>query len=231
VLTSVSCSSPRFCIAVGTTRGSNPRPFVETWRGDRWAVTPVRGYPGPTSLSSVSCRSDSFCVSVGQHSSGDVVLTAAASFDGKGWRLEGSPSAGVFSNLTGVACVVEEWCAAVGDRVRGQGSRTLVLRREGNWSLRPSPSLSFISGFAAVSCVSSTACVAVGARRDGANRTFVAGWDGSAWNIADTPSPAGSNILSGVSCVGDGGVQCFAVGTSGPVVGIGGKPLVLRATQ
>jgi hypothetical protein len=167
---------------------------------------------------------------VGQHSSGDVVLTAAESFDGKRWRLERSPSAGAFSDLTGVACVSVDWCAAVGDRIRGQGSRTLVLRREGSWSLRPSPSRSFVSGFAAVSCVSPTACVAVGARRDRANRTFVADWDGSAWNIAVTPNPAGSNILSGVSCVrARRGVECFAVGTSAPVVGIGGKPLVLRA--
>ena len=199
-------------------------------RGDGWRVTPGRGYPGPTSLASVSCLSESFCVAVGQHSSGDVVLTAAESFDGEHWRLERSPSVGVFSNLTGVACVSRDWCAAVGDRLRGQGSRTLVLRREGSWSLRPSPSRSFISGFAAVSCVSPTACVAVGARRDGANRTFVAGWDGSAWTIAATPSPAGSNILSAVSCVRAGhGVGCFAVGTSGPVPGIGGKPLVLSA--
>jgi hypothetical protein len=168
---------------------------------------------------------------VGQHSSGDVVLTTAVSYGGGRWRLERSPSAGVFSNLTGVSCVSEDWCAAVGDRIRGQGSRTLVLRREDSWSLRPSPSLSFISGYAAVSCVSTTACVAVGARRDRANRTFVTGWDGSAWNVAASPSPAGSNILSGVSCVrADHGVECFAVGTSGPVSGIGGKPLVLHAS-
>src|SRR5262245_4251836 len=43
VLASVACSSARFCVAVGTTRGERPRPFVETWHGDRWAVTPVRG--------------------------------------------------------------------------------------------------------------------------------------------------------------------------------------------
>ena len=88
-----------------------------------------------------------------------------------------------------------------------------------------SKSAGLLSGFAAVSCVSSTACVGVGARRDGANRTFVAGWDGSAWNVAATPSPAGSNILAAVSCVrGEHGVECFAVGTSGPVFGISGKP-------
>src|SRR5262249_57925173 len=189
VLSSVACTSARFCVAVGTTRGERPRPFVETWHGDRWAVTPVRGYPGPTSLSSVACLSESFCVAVGQHSSGDVVLTAAASFDGKSWRLERSPSVGVFSNLTGVACVAEDWCAAVGDRIQGQGSRTLVLRRESGWSLRPSPSLSFISGYAAVSCVSSSACVAVGARRDRANPPFLTGWGGASRTLSGPPSP------------------------------------------
>ena len=121
----------------------------------------------------------------------------------------------------------------VGGHYRGQGSQTLVLRREGTWSLRPSPSHSFISGFAAVSCMSENACVTVGAQRgDAANRTLIAGWDGSAWAIAVSPQPPGTSTLSSVSCARDGhGTWCAAVGSSGPVFGIGGKPLVAAGSS
>jgi len=187
-------------------------------------------YASSTSLTGVSCVSESFCIAVGQHSSGEVVSTVAESFDGNRWRLERSPSTSAFSNLTGVACTSPDWCVTVGGHFHGQGSRTLVLRREGSWSLRPSPSRSFLSGFAAVSCVSPTACVTVGAQRaTAANRTLVAGWDGSAWTIADSPHPGGTSILGSVSCTRGKSVVCFAVGSSGPVFGISGQPLVLRA--
>jgi hypothetical protein len=157
----------------------------------------------------------------------------AESFDGVRWRSERSPRAGTFSNLTGVSCATADWCVAVGGRLHGQGSRTLVLRREDTWSLRPSPSRSFISSFASVSCVAETACVTVGAQRgDAANRTLVAGWDGSAWTIAASPDPGATSVLTSVSCVRAGGhVSCVAVGSSGPVFGLGGKALVLHASS
>jgi hypothetical protein len=161
------------------------------------------------------------------------VSTLAESFDGKRRQVERSPNIGAFSNLSGVACISADWCIAVGGRYQGKGSRTLVLRREDTWSLRPSPSHSFISGFAAVSCVSENACVTVGAQRgDAANRTLIAGWDGSAWTIAVSPQPSGTSILSSVSCVRDGhGTWCVAAGSSGPVFGIGSRPLVAGASS
>jgi len=227
VLAGVSCTSASFCVAVGTTRGGAPQTFVQTWRGHGWSMTASPSYASFTSLAGAACVSESFCIAVGQHSRSEDVSTVAESFDGKRWQFERSPNIGVFSNLTGVSCISEAWCIAVGGHYHGKGSRTLVLRREGTWSLRPSPSHSFISGFAAVSCVSESVCVTVGAQRgEAANKTLIAAWDGSAWTIATSPQPHGTSILSSVSCVRDGGTWCVAVGSSGPVFGIGGKPLV-----
>ena len=87
-----------------------------------------------------------------------------------------------------------------------------------------------MSGFTATTCVAETACVAAGSQRAGeANHALVAGWDGFEWTIPVSPNPPGTDVLAGVSCVRDGkDVWCFAVGTSGPLFGIGGKPLVIR---
>jgi hypothetical protein len=232
-LAGVSCTSPSFCVAVGTTHGGVSQPLVQTWRGKGWSLAAGQRSRGAASLAGVSCVAGPFCVAVGQRSSGSVVSTFAESFDGTRPRAERSPSVSSFSSLAGVSCLMREWCVAVGGHYHGQGTETLVLRRERAWSLRPSPSRSFMSGFSATSCVDETACVAVGSQRAGeANHTLVAGWDGTEWTIPPSPNPPGTDILSGVSCVSDGkGVLCFAVGTAGPLLGIGGKPLVLRGTR
>ena len=231
-LSGVSCASVSFCVAVGTTRGGNPHALVERWDGDRWQPAQNPGGASSTSLAAVSCVEGPFCVAVGQRSSDTRVATFAQSLDGAGWRVEASPDVTVYSSLAGAACVARDWCLGVGSHYRGQGTGTLVLRRESTWSLRPSPSRSFMSGFTAVSCVSHTACVAVGSQRAGAaNRGLIAAWNGSEWVIAGGPDPAGTDVLAAVSCVNDQGqTRCFAVGSSGPAIGLGSKPFVVSAS-
>jgi hypothetical protein len=228
VYSAVACASRELCVAVGTTRSTRPQAVVQVWRGRSWAAAGAPAYRG-TSFGGVSCAGPAFCVVVGQHSRGTVVSTAAASWSGARWRLERSPSIGVFSNLGSVACVSRDWCVAVGGHFHGQGTQTLVLRREGTWTLRPSPSRSFMSTFTGVACVSESACVAVGTQRDAAaNRGLAAGWDGTAWTFAAVPNPPGTDVLAGVSCVPG---WCVAVGSSGPTFGVGSKPVVLSAAR
>jgi len=226
VYSAVACASAELCVAVGTTRSAAPRAVVQIWRGSGWTAAGAPAYRG-TSFGGASCVDGPFCTVVGQHSRGTIVSTATASFSGARWRLEGTPSIGVFSSLSSVACVSRDWCVAVGGHFHGQGTQTLVLRREGTWTLRPSPSRSFMSSFTGVSCVSENACVAVGTQRDtAATRGLVAGWDGTEWTFAATPNPSGTDVLAGVSCVRR---FCVAVGSRGPTFGIGSKPVALTA--
>jgi hypothetical protein len=229
-LSGVSCSSARFCAAVGASRGDVAHPLVETWRGRGWTVTPVLGARGAITLAAVDCRPGPACVAVGQRAVGSGVSSAAASFDGRRWRLEPVPGAGSLSHLGGVGCV-GSWCIAVGAHAQGDGTRTLVLRRDGGWTLRPSPSRTFMSGFTAVSCVAQTACVAVGTQRSAeANHALAAGWDGTQWSFAPTRNPGATDVLAAVSCTAAGrGVRCVAVGSSGPAFGLGSSALVLSA--
>jgi hypothetical protein len=66
VLTSVSCSSPRACTAVGDRvgQGERSRAAAIAMRGRRWRRLPVPALGGQDELSGVSCRA-SGCVAVG----------------------------------------------------------------------------------------------------------------------------------------------------------------------
>ena len=72
VLSSVSCVSVSFCVAVGyQDSGSGYLTLVEQWDGTSWSTvtSPSPGTNGNV-LSSVSCVSVSFCVATGNQDSG-----------------------------------------------------------------------------------------------------------------------------------------------------------------
>ena len=210
-LTSVSCPSATFCMAVGTSDFGFDHlgidllgpiaTFAERWDGSAWAVlpTPAAG-PSPV-LASVSCVSATFCVAVGAtHTSGRQSIggflggTKARPivevWNGTAWTVRSTPLGSVRgSPLSGVSCVSRRFCLAVGSS--GLTSAGIVWNGTG-WRRITLPAVRYDAGWAAVSCVAANACMAVGSFN--VNKTGVADlqplaarWLGGRWSVARPP--------------------------------------------
>jgi hypothetical protein len=187
-LTSVSCSSPTACVAVGvqqrsyTSAGTSiaERLSGTTWTMQTLPVTP-RG-----ELKAVSCSSPTSCLAVGQGSNPYTGLPptgqVADFFNGKSWSAVPTPDAGP---LISVSCDPSGSCMAVGQSPTNNdgpvpasgptypyaGIYPLVERFDGrSLSIMPVPLPAPTAGhqyyqayFTGISCASSTSCNALGA--------------------------------------------------------------------
>lgn len=192
-LNSVSCASPRFCVAVGTyglqirTRLSSSKTLLEMWNGTRWSVVASRNAGPPSdfdSLNSVACYSPTFCIAVGSYANygGAIERTLVEHWNGRAWSIMRSPNrGGVYGaedELNGVACSSPHQCVAVGDYQTGPGDQfheTLVESWSGaRWTLDTSavggsPS---DASLVSVSCATAASCVAVGDIRAGLTEPY-----------------------------------------------------------
>ena len=127
-LYAISCTSPSFCIAVGSTVAASADGFagggwqsskalVEAWNGTTWAVeaTPA-GAVAPAELSGVSCTSSTSCVAVGARGVGRYRQYALVeTWNGTSWSERAASSPGKYATwLTAISCVAASWCTAVG---------------------------------------------------------------------------------------------------------------------
>jgi hypothetical protein len=120
-LESVSCASPTRCVAVGGSVAAGP--LVEAWNGEVWSIVPTPGAEGDHAKA-VSCVSGDVCELVGSETSASGAEEAlVATLDGEQWSFV--PSADVptgTSRLSGVSCISDGLCAAVGrDQASGEG--------------------------------------------------------------------------------------------------------------
>jgi hypothetical protein len=219
-LNSVSCPSPKLCVAVGALDtvavSQSPSAGRDSWRVNypkyaepNQSCLEEEGVPPAScsfprgSLDGVSCASESLCVAVGYEGS---VYVSAAPTAGS-WSI-GSPYQGPGApHLTGVSCPSASLCVAVSG---GNGSArgrvfTTTSPTAGQWQSSPlgdSPDLR------AVSCTTNFVCVAVAK----GGRIFVsANPTGGAGSWREVGSPT-QRDLEGISCVaaflcaaGDGG--------------------------
>jgi hypothetical protein len=228
-LSGVSCVSADDCLAVGT---GSFAPAAETlfvfWNGTQWLVHDNETVLG-ADLSGVSCPSADFCVTVGtqppSQGIGVATLIESGTFD-TGFGAVASPSPAPFWNqLTGVSCVSNSDCVAVGwtrHSTTTQKRKTLIESWNGtSWSVVRSPnrnSHTDANQLNGVSCLSAANCVAVGSSqglRTGPARTLIETWNGSSWSITRSPDKGATldNRLNGITCVT--GTDCAAVGDSG----------------
>jgi hypothetical protein len=219
-LASVSCPDSGACFAVGNafTHGKD-RPLVERWDGTAWSVVPTPALSLLGSLGSVSCVSSRSCMAVGSSfgTTGGLARTFTARWDGASWSQIASPTPGQGGSLTGVWCVNDSRCDAVGESISGSGTqRALVERWNGTtWSVIASPNASGVgSWLSSVSCSTASNCFAVGEREPSqqTGRTLVERWTGAAWTIVPSPNVSSSSVsrLIGVACTGPN--ACAAVG-------------------
>jgi hypothetical protein len=214
-LDGVSCTSPRWCVAVGGSSSSSgvEQPLVESWDGAVWSVakSPTLG-ASRGALNGVSCISASFCAAVGNDGSNSLV----EHWDGAAWWVVASPTPGTYAGLSGVSCVSAKSCMAVGNFSTGTGSGASTLPRAlaESWDGRawsavtpPGPSVAYLYG---VSCLT-TFCRAVGdySRGIGPVGALVESWNGQAWSFGASSSPAVAYLYA-VACAS--ATSCKAVG-------------------
>jgi hypothetical protein len=183
-LSSVSCLSPSFCLAVGAynrhypghakTDGDAAAGLAERWNGHRWSSVPVpQATPRVTgttrnafTLASVSCTSRAFCVAVGQHTSQAGGGMLAMTYNGKRWRQSRLPK--VVNNtrrsgqaaLAAVSCSTTSRCLAVGTSVTG--FPRVEQRTRNGWHALAVPAKlgdERPAALSSVSCASSSFCL------------------------------------------------------------------------
>lgn len=223
-LDAVSCSSSRFCAAVGESRFGAGGTLIEMWNGHRWSLTPspsLGRLPNRGTLVAVSCPEARFCVAVGYYTPGPLSdLTLTEIWNGNRWSVSRSRNPSDYSHLLGVSCTSSRDCEAVGFYLdncspNSGGSAGLVERWDGRgWSVVPSPRHSCrLPQLQAVSCLTRSSCIAVGDYFHGpGDWTLVESWDGRRWSVLPSPDaePGNNNELRGVSCTGP--KRCMAVG-------------------
>jgi hypothetical protein len=242
--TSVSCTSPTACIAVGTltyNRGRFGHTLAEAWNGSRWNVqsTPDPAGAQGSYLSGISCSSPAACTAVGWYQSRRNLVYSIPLIEvwnGTRWAIQPTqiPARPLGSQLFDVSCASPTACTAVGTN---GGNSLLAERWDGSrWTIQPAPDPTpggdpAFSNFYGVSCSSVTHCTAVGDYdKNFANVPLAEVWNGFHWTVQPTPSPipAGVSALSTlhqVSCTS--AIACTAVGSAPD--GAGGSVLLVEA--
>ena len=153
-LSSVSCTAPRDCWAVGDYgSASSPGPSLSQilhWNGTKWSAVSApepagTGRGADNFLAAVSCTSATNCWAAGDYGSNrtatSVVRNQTVHWNGHQWALVPSPDpagtgSGDFNFLSGISCSSAASCWAVGARAPKSGTdRDQALRWNGaSWS-------------------------------------------------------------------------------------------------
>ena len=204
-VTSVSCTSSTFCVAVGE-GSSGAVALTSTNGGGIWTQGSLPAYV--VNLNGVSCTSSTFCVAVGNDStnkfnnnSGEAFTSTIGGFT---WT-QGSLSANV-NNLNSVSCTSSTFCVAVGGNYNGTGAAISSTDGGSIWTQGSLPST--VYSLNGVSCTSSTFCVAVGNSNYGPGVIVTSTDGGGIWTQGSLPSTVYS--LNSVSCTSS--TFCVAVG-------------------
>jgi hypothetical protein len=240
ILTAVSCTSRKACVAVGyfnnMSRRSTPeverwngaRALVERWNGVRWSIQPNPAGSRPSVLNGVSCTSATACTAVGSAPpfvvAGGVGAPLVERWDGSSWSIEATKvfafGPGFGGGLFGVSCASRAFCAAVGDW--GFPESSLLGRWNGRaWSwFTFGPGHSGGTTSPAVSCVSATACEGVGewnvASSGEPTEPATWHWNGKGWSEFDFSfqSAESQATFTAVSCPAR--YTCVEVGSGVP---------------
>jgi hypothetical protein len=194
-LSTVSCTSPTACLAVGgyVNSGGWWQNLAEGWNGESWSLlpSPATGID-QIGFDAVSCATATACTAPGADVWG---------WNGASWVTESVPApSGAFSSaLTNVSCPTSAACVAAGratflyDCVKYEKLPPICKVRQTSladvwngtvWTIVPAPG----ADLTGVSCSSATACIAVGSGT-------TASWNGTAWTEEPAP-PAGISALS-----------------------------------
>ena len=163
-MTSISCPTASFCVAVGTTFGGPGRqwmPLVETFDGTTWNQQSVGGLASGYLLG-VSCSSPTSCVAVGSTNGLTNATTRpiAVSFSGGKWTGQILNRSGVALNA--ISCFGPQVCMAVGSQSFGLATVPQVFSDQGGaWNPTKMPALPTGSSggeWRSVTCLNANQC-------------------------------------------------------------------------
>jgi len=114
-LSTVSCSSLGFCLALGTAKlnGSNTYPVAERWTGTGMRLVTALGLA--PDQKSISCASVSWCMTAGTSAHG-AHRAVSQRWNGHSWKTFALGQPG---SLRGMSCTSNMACTAVGSSGRG----------------------------------------------------------------------------------------------------------------
>jgi hypothetical protein len=170
-LTSVSCSSPTYCVAAGfaaDSAASEMRTLILTSSGGAWKLTPSPDTSFPLNqLFSVRCISSTTCVAVGDAGVPASQSTLIEVFSRGTWKIVPSPdTSSAVNQLYGSWCSSATSCVAAGYALNSAGTEAHTLLetlRAGTWSITPSPDTAWaLNELYGYSCGSPGSCYAVG---------------------------------------------------------------------
>lgn len=218
-LQDIDCSSPTFCMAVGSySPADDGQTLVLKWDGVTWSIVPSPNFSANNRLHSVSCVSTTMCVSVGI-SRWNSRVAMAMHWNGIAWSLVTVPNSS--ASLYSVSCATTSMCIAVGSII---GEAPSIMKWNGTqWSIVTESALddSDYASLAAVSCFSETNCIAIGTNLlktsalSDPRQLLVMTLNGSTWTREPAPglNGTGSPDIYGMSCVSSN--ECVAVGVQG----------------
>ena len=166
-LEGVAALSARNVWAVGafsTSKGT--KTLIEHWNGTKWAQLPSpnpRDLNGDIVLDGVAGTSASNVWAVGTYAGGGRLKTLVEHWNGRGWKLVASPSAGGFSALSSVTAASAGNVWAVGVSISQNTRKTLIEHWNGRaWSRVASPNPGTVSELAGVAITGKSGVWAVG---------------------------------------------------------------------
>ena len=215
----VSCTTERYCVAVGTKHASksvsNFLPVIAARNGNGpWVaqIVPVpAGMVGATLLA-VSCTAANACTAVGAaqaNNSGTMQVALGETWNGTTWqaRVTPFPKSAAQGRLDGVSCVSPVSCVAVGDySLAPEEYHSVAEAWDGtSWKVQVTPTFTRqFSQLYSVSCSSPGTCTAVGWRPGGAaGSVLVERLSAGRWLVQQTPV-----LTGGVDALGLNGVSC-----------------------
>jgi hypothetical protein len=156
-LSSVSCVSQDFCVALGTARlnGSNTHPVAERWTGTSVRLITALGLA--PNQKNISCASVAWCMTAGTSAHG-AHRAVAQRWNGTTWKTFALGQPGM---LHGMSCTSNAACTAVGSS--GRGSFAAAWNGV-SWHLTALPSGRRWTGSAleSVDCTPAGHCTAAG---------------------------------------------------------------------
>lgn len=196
-LGSVSCRSPRFCMATGSYQVHNTsksRTLAAQWNGRTWVIkatpNPRDGVNGD-GIPGVACSSPSACIAVGSYGTPNnrAAQSLVEAWNGRVWAIKAHPRPkGASSNLSGVSCTAATSCMAVGGYTKGLFS---AVWNGKTWTVKavPTPKRLTFPVMNDVSCKAQNACVAVGGgfTRSETEVPIAETWNGKSWSIKAVP--------------------------------------------
>jgi hypothetical protein len=214
-LTSVSCVSSTWCMAVGTMSQAPYAGVAVEWNGSTWSTVATASVAYVERLSAVSCTSVSFCMVVGSAQS----TPFAETWNGSAWTVALAPTTAYpesFDLLNGISCTSTSFCLSTGDVGGCCGTfNATSLRWDGSsWTSVLTPLTQVSLG--GISCATATSCLAVGTHGPADVPKFppnavVEQWNGAAWSALAGAGFGHQSELDSVSCTRAS--WCAAVGS------------------